>query len=102
MNQESGANNKAALTSEIETAFTAHGWQVEFVLAGRRDLRSRTEQTVAQAPGTIVVAGGDGTINTVASACVAAKRPLGWCLPGHSTMSPAIWECQLRCLRQYR
>ena len=77
MNQESGANNKAALTSEIETAFTAHGWQVEFVLAGRRDLRSRTEQTVAQAPGAIVVAGGDGTINTVASACVAAKRPLG-------------------------
>ena len=73
----SGADNKAALTSEIEAAFTAHGWQVEFVLAGRRDLRSRTEQTVAQAPVAIVVAGGDGTINMVASACVAAQRPLG-------------------------
>lgn len=77
MNRDSGADNKAALTTEIETAFTAHGWQVEFVLAGRRDLRSRTQQTVAQAPGAIVVAGGDGTINTVASACVEAKRPLG-------------------------
>ena len=77
MNRESGAADKAALTTEIETAFGAHGWQVEFVLAGRRDLRSRTQQVVAQAPGTIVVAGGDGTINTVASTCVEAKRPLG-------------------------
>ena len=77
MNRESGADDKAALTTEIETAFTAHGWQVEFVLAGRHDLRSRTQQTVAQAPGAIVVAGGDGTVNTVAAACVEAKRPLG-------------------------
>jgi YegS/Rv2252/BmrU family lipid kinase len=77
MNRDSGANDKTMLTAEIEMAFTAHGWQVEFVLAGRHDLRSRTRQTVAQAPGTIVVAGGDGTINTVASACVEAKRPLG-------------------------
>jgi diacylglycerol kinase family enzyme len=77
MNQHSGADDKAVLTTEIETAFAAHGWQVEFVLADRRDLRSRTQQTVAQAPGAIVVAGGDGTINTVASACVEAKRPLG-------------------------
>ena len=77
MNRESGANDKTALTAEIETAFTAHGWQVEFVMAGRHDLRSQTQQTVAQAPGAIVVAGGDGTINTVASACVEAKRPLG-------------------------
>jgi diacylglycerol kinase family enzyme len=77
MNRDSGANDKSVLATEIETAFAAHGWQVEFILAGRRDLRSRTQQTVAQAPGIIVVAGGDGTINTVASACVEAKRPLG-------------------------
>ncbi len=77
MNRESGAADKAALTTEIEAAFRAHGWQVEFILAGPRDLRSRTQQVVAQAPGTIVVVGGDGTINTVASTCVEAKRPLG-------------------------
>jgi diacylglycerol kinase family enzyme len=77
MNRDSGADNKAALTAEIETAFTAHGWQVEFILAGRHDLQSRTQQAVAQAPGAIVVAGGDGTINAVASACVEAQRPLG-------------------------
>jgi diacylglycerol kinase family enzyme len=77
MNRDSGATDKAALTTEIETAFKAHGWQADFILAGRYDLRNQTQQVVAQAPGAIVVAGGDGTINTVASSCVEAKRPLG-------------------------
>jgi diacylglycerol kinase family enzyme len=77
MNRDSGATDKAALTTEIETAFKAHGWQTDFILAGRHDLRNQTQQIVAQAPGGIVVAGGDGTINTVASMCVEAKRPLG-------------------------
>jgi diacylglycerol kinase family enzyme len=77
MNQDSGSADKTALTGEIETAFTAFGWKVEFILAGRQDLPTRTRQTVAQAPGSIIVAGGDGTINTVASACVEAKRPIG-------------------------
>src|SRR5262245_13290449 len=77
MNRDSGADDKTALAGEIETAFTAHGWQVEFVQVGRRDLHSRTQQTVARAFGAIVVAGGDGTINAVASACVKANQPLG-------------------------
>lgn len=77
MNRGAGAGDKAALTREIATAFTAHGWQVEFILVGRRSVHRRIRQTVAQAPGTIVVAGGDGTINAVASACVEASRPLG-------------------------
>jgi diacylglycerol kinase family enzyme len=77
MNRDSGADDKTALTTEIETAFKAQGWQVEFVPAGRHDLRSRTREAVDRAPGTIVVAGGDGTINMVASACVEAERPLG-------------------------
>jgi len=77
MNRGSGAGNKLALNQEIETAFKSHGWQVEFIMVDRRDLQSRTRSTVAQAPGVIVVAGGDGTINAVASACVEANRPLG-------------------------
>jgi diacylglycerol kinase family enzyme len=77
MNRDSGADDKAALTAEIEAAFKVHGWQVEFVLAGRYDLQSRTQQAVEQAPGAIVVAGGDGTVNAVASACVEAQRPMG-------------------------
>jgi diacylglycerol kinase family enzyme len=62
---------------EIEAAFTVAGWKVEFILVGRRDLHSRTRQIVAQAPGAVVVAGGDGTINAVAAACLEANRPLG-------------------------
>jgi diacylglycerol kinase family enzyme len=77
MNRHSGAGNKAALRQEIETAFTAAGWKVEFLLVGRRDLHSRTRQIVAQAPGVVGVAGGDGTINAVAAACLEAERPLG-------------------------
>jgi diacylglycerol kinase family enzyme len=77
MNRHSGAGDKTALTEEIETAFAAHGWKVEFILVRRRELHKLTRRTVAEAPGAIVVAGGDGTINAVASACVEAKRPLG-------------------------
>jgi diacylglycerol kinase family enzyme len=77
MNRRSGAGNKAALRQEIEAAFTVAGWKVEFILVGRRDLHSRTRQIVAQAPGAVVVAGGDGTINAVAAACLEADRPLG-------------------------
>jgi diacylglycerol kinase family enzyme len=77
INRDSGATDKSALTREIETEFKAHNWQVEFVLVGRDNLHSCTQQTVAQASGAVVVAGGDGTINAVATACVEVNRPLG-------------------------
>jgi diacylglycerol kinase family enzyme len=77
MNRDSGSGDKTALIGEIDSAFAACGWKVEWILAGRQDLPTRTRQTVAEAPGSIVVAGGDGTVNTVASACAEAKRPLG-------------------------
>jgi diacylglycerol kinase family enzyme len=77
MNQGSGAGDKSALHREIETAFKAHDWQVEFIPVGRHDLQSRAKRAAAQALGTIVVAGGDGTINTVASACLEVDRPFG-------------------------
>jgi diacylglycerol kinase family enzyme len=77
MNQNSGAGNKRALRQEIATAFSAHGWEVEFILVGRRNLHKRTRQVIAEGPGALVVAGGDGTINAAAAACLEAKRPLG-------------------------
>lgn len=77
VNRGSGANSKVALTEEIAAAFKVHGWQVEFIMVGRRDLQRLTRQTTRQAPGVIVVAGGDGTISEVAAACVEANRPLG-------------------------
>jgi diacylglycerol kinase family enzyme len=77
VNQDAGAGDKTALALELEAAFKAHGWQVEFIRVGRQDLHRRARQAVAQAPGALVVAGGDGTISAVAAACVEANRPLG-------------------------
>ena len=77
MNRNSGAGDKAALRQEMETAFTSAGWKVEFILVGRHDLHSQTRQIIAQAPGALVVAGGDGTINAVAAPCLEANRPMG-------------------------
>jgi diacylglycerol kinase family enzyme len=77
MNLGSGAGDKSALIRDIESAFNSHDWQVEFIEVGGRSLQSQIRNTVKQAPGTIVVAGGDGTINTVAAACLEANRPFG-------------------------
>jgi diacylglycerol kinase family enzyme len=73
----SGAGDKEALIEEIETAFKVHGWQVECIEAGQQDLQRLTRQALTQRPGAIVVAGGDGTIRTVAAACVEVNRPIG-------------------------
>jgi diacylglycerol kinase family enzyme len=77
MNLGSGAGDKSALNRDIESAFNSHAWKVEFVEVGGRSLQSQIRNTVRQAPGTIVVAGGDGTINTVAAACLEANRAFG-------------------------
>jgi diacylglycerol kinase family enzyme len=77
MNRGAGAGNKAALTQEIEVAFKSYDWQVEFIQVGGRGLYSQVRRAVAQAAGVVVVAGGDGTINTVASVCVEARKTLG-------------------------
>jgi diacylglycerol kinase family enzyme len=77
MNRRSGAKPKPELSEEIESAFGSHGWQVEFVACERANLASRITESVAREGGTIVVAGGDGTVNAVATACLAAKRPFG-------------------------
>jgi diacylglycerol kinase family enzyme len=77
INQGAGAGDKLVLNQDIEAAFDSFGWQVEFIQVGGHNLQRQTRSTVAQAPGTIVVAGGDGTINTVAAACLEANRPFG-------------------------
>jgi diacylglycerol kinase family enzyme len=77
MNRGSGADDKSALQQEIETAFRSHGWAAQFIMAGRIDLQSSVKKAVATASGALVVAGGDGTINAVASACGSANRPFG-------------------------
>jgi diacylglycerol kinase family enzyme len=77
MNRRSGADDKPMLRQEIESAFRSHGWEVEIIGCERADLASRVKDAIAKEAGTIVVAGGDGTVNAVASACLPAKRSFG-------------------------
>ena len=77
VNRRSGAGDKSALNEQIEAAFRTHGWRVDFVACQRDDLERRIADATRRPGGTIVVAGGDGTINAVASACLAAQRPFG-------------------------
>lgn len=77
VNRGSGAHDAAALHREIEAAFGRHGWGVDFVVCQRGDLAERVDEAARRPGGTIVVAGGDGTINAVASACRRVQRPFG-------------------------
>ena len=87
INQSSGANQSGGseacnrLRREIEDAFTAQNVRVQWLPLSRRELsRSReraVEQLVVRAEGTIVAAGGDGTVNAVATACRKFHRPFG-------------------------
>jgi diacylglycerol kinase family enzyme len=77
LNRRSGADNKPMFREEIGAAFRSYGWRVEFVACERGNLANQVKDVVAKEAGTIVVAGGDGTVNTVASACLALERPFG-------------------------
>jgi diacylglycerol kinase family enzyme len=77
VNRGSGAGDKGALVQQIEMAFKEYGWRVEFIPLERRILHRQIQQAVAQTHGTVVVAGGDGTISAVAAACARVDRPLG-------------------------
>lgn len=77
VNRRSGAGDKSELNERIEAAFRRHGWPVDFVTCQRRDMERRIEDAARRPGGTIVAAGGDGTINAVACACLRAQRPFG-------------------------
>src|SRR5688500_12748066 len=50
MNRNAGAGDKRALRQEIATAFSAHGWEVEFILVGRHNLHRRIRQVITEGP----------------------------------------------------
>lgn len=87
INQSSGSSQSGGsqaydrLRREIEEAFTAQDVRVQWLPLTRRELaRSReraVEQLALRAEGLVCVAGGDGTVNAVASACRKLHKPLG-------------------------
>jgi diacylglycerol kinase family enzyme len=81
VNESSGSHATDTLRTDIEQAFNRQGMRVQFLVLDRKALalsRERAVETlIASAEGALAVAGGDGTVNAVASACRKLGRPLG-------------------------
>jgi diacylglycerol kinase family enzyme len=80
INESSGSASEK-LRSDIQRAFDAQGVGVRWLPVSRRELarlgQRAFEDRVRESKGVVCVAGGDGTVNAVASACAKLKRPLG-------------------------
>ncbi|HKU37115.1 MAG TPA: diacylglycerol kinase family protein [Polyangiales bacterium] len=80
-NEGSGSHASDELRESVEAGFAAQGMRVQWLAITRPALAASRERAVAdlirRAEGVLAVAGGDGTINAVASACRKLDRPLG-------------------------
>ncbi|CAN5196870.1 diacylglycerol kinase family protein [soil metagenome] len=81
MNAGSGHNDTASTRAIIEAILTQAGRAYRLVVveeaARLADIARRTVEEAKAGDGVVVVAGGDGTINTVASALLGSGCPLG-------------------------
>ena len=81
MNAGSGHSDAASTRAIIEEILTRAGREYRFVMvedpARLADIARRTVEEAKAGVGVVVVAGGDGTINTVASAVLGSGCPLG-------------------------
>jgi diacylglycerol kinase family enzyme len=78
LNDSSGSGDCAASAKQLEEIFTAAGREARITLArGGEQLRSGVETAVKGGCEMLVAGGGDGTINTAATALVDRDIPLG-------------------------
>ena len=78
LNDSSGSGDCAASAKRLEEIFSAAGREARITVArGGEQLRSAVESAVKDGCETLVAGGGDGTINTAASALVDRDIPLG-------------------------
>lgn len=76
MNTRSGSADKSAVRTAIDTILRADGRNVELLLARRpRDLPMLARRAADSRPGILLAAGGDGTLNAVASIAHARGLP---------------------------
>ncbi|WP_052452489.1 diacylglycerol/lipid kinase family protein [Noviherbaspirillum autotrophicum] len=76
MNARSGSKDKFDARSAIDEALKASGRDVQVLVARRpRELSALVRQAADTRPGILVAAGGDGTLNTVASVAHARALP---------------------------
>jgi diacylglycerol kinase family enzyme len=81
VNESSGSHATDTLRTDIEQAFERLGMSVQLLTLNRKALatsrETAVEKLIESARGVLAVAGGDGTVNAVASACRKLRRPLG-------------------------
>lgn len=77
LNEGSGSRGAPELMQQIQEAFREHGVHASILPLSGSPSPQRVASWVRDAQGQLAVAGGDGTINLVASACRRAGRPLG-------------------------
>lgn len=76
MNTSAGSQDKSAAHMVIDTVLRAAGRDVELLVAQRpRDLSKLVQQAADSRPGILVAAGGDGTLNAVATVAHARRLP---------------------------
>jgi len=72
-----GGAGDAATVRRIREAFASHGWACEITPIPAQRFAAEAPLRVRDARGVVVAAGGDGTVNVIANACRAHRRPLG-------------------------
>jgi diacylglycerol kinase family enzyme len=81
VNESSGSHATETLHTDIEQAFERQDMRVQWLTLTRKELakarETAVEKLILSAKGVLAVAGGDGTVNAVASACRKLGRPLG-------------------------
>ncbi len=78
VNQSSGTGNAPHAPEALSALFDAHGLSVRIhVLVPGGDLDQLLDEALATAPDALVAAGGDGTVNAVATRAIDAGLPMG-------------------------
>lgn len=77
INSHSGFSNNSQLEQRVAELFREAGVEVRVTVAGRSSQLAELATVAADRSEVIVAAGGDGTINSVASVVLAKKRVLG-------------------------
>ncbi|HKQ37942.1 MAG TPA: diacylglycerol kinase family protein [Verrucomicrobiae bacterium] len=77
INPGAGAAAEGVQVDKLESLFAAQGINAEARVLSNGDLGKAVEEALARKPDAVVVAGGDGTINAVASRLAGTGIPLG-------------------------
>jgi diacylglycerol kinase family enzyme len=78
LNAHAGTAGKSRnLQSRITELFGAAGLNAEIISVGRKEMSAAAKRAVAENHETIVAAGGDGTVNTVAAEVAGTEKILG-------------------------